>query len=499
MAQRSTGSLTTRVAFIALLALLVTHAGYTSENEDGFKPIFNGTDLSGWDGDQRFWSVRGGAITGQTTPQNPGEKNTFLFWRNGEVDDFELRLEFRVVNGNSGIQYRSRDLGDWNAGGYQADIESGPGWLGALYDEHGRGPLARRGQKTLISESGEMKTEQVTDADELYARFKQEDWNDYTITARGPHLVHRINGHITAEVFDHDTTGGARSGVLAVQIHSGPPMTVQFKNIRLKRYPLEDKKKVVMVAGKPSHGPGSHEHNAGVLLLRSCLDQLPETIAATYLNGWPSDPTAFDNADTILLFMDGGGGHPMIQGDGLSQVDERMKQGTGLVIVHYTVEVPKNRGGKEMLDWIGGYYETGYSTNPHWDADFKAIPEHPVTHGLKPFMLLDEWYFNIRFRPNMNGVTPLLQAVPPDNVRRTDAAKEHPGRAETLAWCVERPDGGRGFGFTGAHFHKNWGNDNFRTIILNAIYWTAHLEVPNNGVPSSITAEFLRKNLDDKK
>ncbi len=483
--------------FVGLFIMGVQIPVYSIESEGEFRPIFNGEDLSGWDGDPRYWSVEDGAITGRTTPDNPGKENSFLIWRDGLVDDFELRLSIRVENGNTGIQYRSHETDKWKAGGYQADFETGAKWLGALYDEHGRGPLALRGQKVVIDESGERQTTQIGDPEELYKSIHPAEWNDYTIIAQGNHLIHKINGKVMCEVIDNESDKNYRQGILALQIHSGPPMTVQFKDIRLKRLEVKDKKKVVLVAGPRSHGHGSHEHNAGVLLLKKCLNELSNTINASYHDGWPSDPTAFDNADTILIFMDGGGGHPMIRGNGLDQIGERMEKGAGFVVVHYAVEVPKNRGGEEMKKWIGGYYETGYSTNPHWDAEFKSIPEHPVTRGLKPFTLRDEWYFNMRFRENMEGVIPLLKAVPPDNVRRTEAAKAHPGRAEIVAWCVEREDGGRGFGFTGGHFHKNWGNDNFRTIVLNAIYWTAHLEVPEGGVPSHIEPEFLTKNQDN--
>ncbi|MEW6237461.1 MAG: family 16 glycoside hydrolase [Candidatus Omnitrophota bacterium] len=462
----------------------------------GFNSIFNGKDLSGWDGDPQFWTVEDGAITGRTTADNPAKENTFIFWRQGELDDFELHLSFRLINGNSGIQIRSRELEKWKAAGYQADMESSGGWMGALYDEHGRGPLATRGQKTVINEKGEKQPEQVSDPAELLAAVKKDDWNEYDVIAQGPHLIQKINGRVMSEVIDNDAKS-VRSGKLALQIHVGPPMTVQFKDIRLKRLPLQDKKKIVLVAGKQSHGHGEHEHNAGVLLLKSCLDQLPSTINANYHDGWPSDPTAFDNADSIMIFMDGGGGHPMIRGDGLRQIGERMKKGAGLAVIHYAVEVPSDRGGAEMLNWIGGYYETGVSTNPIWTADFKSLPDHPVARGVKPFALRDEWYFNIHFRPDKKCVVPLLKAVPPDSIRGTEAAKAHPGREEVVSWCVEQPDGGRGFGFTGGHYHKNWGDDNFRKLVLNALYWTAHVEVPPDGVPSTVTPEQLGKNLDN--
>src|SRR5262245_26048208 len=151
-------------------------------------------------------------------------------------------------------------------------------------------------------------------------------------------------------------------------------------------------KKIVLVAGRPSHGPGDHEFNAGVQLLHKCLEHQPGIVSTFHLNGWPKDPHAFEGAATILFFMDGGGGHPIIQDDHLKIIGELMKKGVGLVCVHYAVEVPKEKGGPEFLDWIGGYYETGFSTNPHWEADFTSLSKHPITRGVKPFKIRDEWY-----------------------------------------------------------------------------------------------------------
>lgn len=258
-------------------------------------------------------------------------------------------------------------------------------------------------------------------------------------------------------------------------------------------------KKIVLVAGTPSHRAGDHEFNAGVHLLKQCLDKVPGVTCSIYLNGWPSEPAAFDGASAIMLYMDGGDGHPLIQGDHLQQIASLMARGVGLVCVHYAVEVPKDRGGPELLDWIGGYYETGYSINPHWVAEFKELPDHPIARGVKPFSIRDEWYFNLRFRPDMQGVTPILKAVPPDKVRRTPAAAEHPGREEVLAYAVERPDGGRGFGFTGAHTHMNWGDEYFRKLILNALVWAAGGDVPPDGIASTVEPEELKKNLDPGK
>ena len=266
-------------------------------------------------------------------------------------------------------------------------------------------------------------------------------------------------------------------------------------------------KKIVLVAGHPSHGKGEHEFNAGVQLLARCLNQVPGVTAPFYLNGWPKDPKAFEGADSILFFMDGGPGHPIIQANHLGIIGGLMKKGVGLACVHYAVEVPKDKGGRELLDWIGGYYEDHWSTNPHWDADITRLPEHPITRGVKPFAIRDEWYFNLRFRDGMAGVTPILVAKPSDQTRQGQSAwprGPYPhivaasGRDEVLAWAVERPDGGRGFGFTGAHFHNNWGNENFRKLVLNALLWTAKVDVPANGVESAVTENELKRNLDPK-
>ncbi len=266
--------------------------------------------------------------------------------------------------------------------------------------------------------------------------------------------------------------------------------------------------KIVFVAGPASHGPGEHEHRAGCLLLKSCLDKVPGITAIVYSNGWPRDPKAFDGAASIVLYMDGGGGHPALQDDRLQELDALMKRGVGLACIHYATEPTLEKGQKEFLDWIGGAFEVNWSVNPHWEADFKQLPDHPITHGVKPFKINDEWYFHLRFREAMKGVTPILSAVPPEStMSRRDGPHEgnavvreavKRGDPQHVAWACERDDGGRGFGFTGAHFHKNWGDDNFRKLVLNAILWTAKAPVPAEGVISQVSQEQLKENLDFK-
>jgi type 1 glutamine amidotransferase len=265
--------------------------------------------------------------------------------------------------------------------------------------------------------------------------------------------------------------------------------------------------KIVLVAGRPSHPPGDHEFNAGCKLLAKCLAEVPGVDPVVVAGGWPKDEAVFDGARTIVFFMDGGKAHPIVQKDHLEKIQKLTDKGVGLVCLHYAVEVPKGTPGDKFIDWIGGYYETGFSTNPHWTADITKFPEHPTTRGVKPFSIRDEWYFNIRFRPEMKGVTPILAAKPDDKTRQGVSASprgpyqhivDAKGREEVLAWAVERPDGGRGFGFTGAHAHKNWGDPNFRKLVLNAILWSARLEVPADGMECKISEDDLKLNLDQK-
>src|SRR5262245_19289529 len=156
--------------------------------------------------------------------------------------------------------------------------------------------------------------------------------------------------------------------------------------------------KIVIVAGKPSHGEGQHEFNAGTLLLEKCLGQNKGVETTVIKGGWPDDEKAFDGANAIVLYMDGGAQHPLIRGDRLATMGRRMRKGVGLVWLHYAVEVPKENGGAELLEWIGGYYERPYSQNPINDVPVtQASPRHPISQGWKSFSGKDEWYYRIRF------------------------------------------------------------------------------------------------------
>ena len=278
-------------------------------------------------------------------------------------------------------------------------------------------------------------------------------------------------------------------------------------------------KRIVLIAGRPSHPPGMHEFRAGTLLMQKALASVPGIKVDVYDGGWPSkmvdgtktdDSSLLEGADAVLIYADGGRGNPAIQGDRMKVIDALAAKGAGLGFAHYGVEVPVGPPGDAMHRWTGGFYETNYSVNPMWKPSFDKFPSHPITRGVGPFATHDEWYFNMRWTPDaaMKGrVTPILVATPSDEVRKGpyvspkgpyDHIIADSGRAETMMWAMERPDGGRSFGFTGGHTHANWGDVNQRRVMLNALLWIAKVEVPAGGVKDTITADDLTKNLDEK-
>jgi hypothetical protein len=196
--------------------------------------LFNGTDLTGWNGDPRFWRVENGTIVAQTTENNTIQQNSFLIWDGGTVDDFHLSMEFRMTGGNSGVQYRSIVNQGWSVRGYQADFDSGNRYVGMLYDEGGRGIVARRSEQVVIEPDGTFNVVgQVGDPEELTAAINPAEWTRIEITAIGNHLVHKINGRTTVDVVDNQVEEREMSGILALQVHTGPPMKVEYRNIQL--------------------------------------------------------------------------------------------------------------------------------------------------------------------------------------------------------------------------------------------------------------------------
>ncbi len=279
----------------------------------------------------------------------------------------------------------------------------------------------------------------------------------------------------------------SNSGIVALLLSA-----VLLVNFLASDRVMADDLKIVFLAGRPSHGYGAHEHLAGSRILADAIERSTEGVECeVFAGGWPSDESVLDEADTIVMYCDGGGRHPALSH--LETLRKHMQRGAGFACLHYAVEVPPDQGGAEFLEWLGGYFEIHWSVNPHWTANYTNLPDHPVTAGVKPFSARDEWYFHMRFQPEMKGVTPILSAVPPQEtmLRKDGAHSGNPdvrravaeGIPQHTAWVYQRKDGGRSFGFTGGHFHWNWGRPEILRLVANAIVWTAGGEVPEAGLP----------------
>ncbi|MCW1922498.1 NPCBM/NEW2 domain-containing protein [Luteolibacter arcticus] len=260
--------------------------------------------------------------------------------------------------------------------------------------------------------------------------------------------------------------------------------------------------KIVFLAGGKSHGPGEHEFRAGCMLLAKALNESGLDVQAEVHSGWPSDEKVLDGAKALIIYADG----TSVVGKGWDKVDQMAKSGVGLMFMHYAVHPSKEQGDKYYRPWIGGAFEDGFSVNPHWVADLKVLPDHPVSRGVGSVVeAYDEFYYNMRFMADRAKVMDLVTGVPDrERMKRyinlwNQHGVQGMGKKQTLMWGIERPDGGRGVGFTGGHYHRNWSVDGFRTLVLNAITWTAKVEVPKDGVKSKpLTEDDLNANLDDK-
>jgi hypothetical protein len=202
-------------------------------DKDGFISMFNGTDLTGWDGKPGGWWVEDGAITSESTEANPCVQHHYLFWKPAQPGDFVMRFQYRLTGGNSGVQFRSERRPDYDVWGYQADMEAGTEWTGCLF-QHDRNGVVMRGYKAVIAHDGTRQEEQFASSEELQKLIKPGDWNDYEIIAEGPRITLKINGALMCEVVDKDAKMSRSRGFIALQMHPGPPMKVQFRNLRIK-------------------------------------------------------------------------------------------------------------------------------------------------------------------------------------------------------------------------------------------------------------------------
>jgi len=234
-----------RLAFLLpLLAASPAGAAQTypeqgRHDETGFETLFDGRTLNGWEGDPVYWRVEGGALVGEVTPATLLKQNSFIIWRGGTAADFELKLEYRISDrGNSGVNYRSEEIAGQRFAlrGYQADIDGQQRYTGQNYEEKGRTFLAQRGDISRVDADGKARViGAVGLKDELAAKVKKGDWNEYHLIARGNVLTHLLNGQVMSVVIDDDAARRKFDGLLGVQVHVGPPMKVEFRNIRLKR------------------------------------------------------------------------------------------------------------------------------------------------------------------------------------------------------------------------------------------------------------------------
>jgi hypothetical protein len=267
----------------------------------------------------------------------------------------------------------------------------------------------------------------------------------------------------------------------------------------------KDVRKIVLIGDAGTHGPpGNHEFVAGSLILARRLHAAYPNVHAVIhsTRNWPKD---LSHADVVVVGLNHGG-----KAAKDPQIAAAVARGAGFMAIHFGVEVNKGAEGDAYLKWMGGYFETKWSVNPWWTPNFKELPNHPITRGVTPFSVRDEWYYHLRFVPEMKGVTPILSDIPPLNTVK-ETVSDRGGnpdvfkavsekQSQHMAWAYERPDGGRGFGFTGMHAHNNWGTDGFRMVLVNGLAWVTKLEIPETGVASApVAPEELQKVIEEAK
>jgi Trehalose utilisation len=253
--------------------------------------------------------------------------------------------------------------------------------------------------------------------------------------------------------------------------------------------------KIVLIAGTPSNKAGQHEYFAGCALMMDWLKQNPGVWPVLVADGWPRNDAILDGARAVVVFADGGPKLPFLEPGRMERIRGLMGKGTGVVMLHQAVDVPEDHA-ETLKQWLGGAWTKDIGCRGHWDMEFTAFPEHPITRGVKPFAApLDGWLYNLHFAP---GAIPLVSGQVPDKMRTTADAKANAGRAETIGWAFERADGGRSFAFTGCDLHRNWQVESQRRLVTNGILWAAKIDVPADGANVAMATADLAKNLDAK-
>lgn len=284
--------------------------------------------------------------------------------------------------------------------------------------------------------------------------------------------------------------------VVALASPSFAELTAEQRTVPLEAASQDPKQaKIILLAGSVSNKPGQHEYFAGCALLANALRQTPGVFPVMAADGWPKDESIFEGARAVVVYADGGEKLPFLESARWEKMKSLVAKGTGLVMLHQAVDVPENRAA-EIQSWLGGVFRKDIGCRGHWDMSFDAYPTHAVTRGVEPFSApLDGWLYNLHFEP---GAVPVISGQVPDKVRTTVDAKAHAGRAETIGWVYERPDGGRSFAFTGADLHRNWQVEAQRRLVVNGVLWSAKVDVPAAGAPVAFPPGDIAKNLDDK-
>lgn len=477
MMKTSMTSLAGRLLTLAVGGAFCLGPARAAELDPPWAPVFDGQSLQGLTlrNGTATYRVEDGCLVGRTSEGSP---NSFLC-TTASYADFELSFEVLVDDElNSGVQIRSAstaEFKDYRVHGPQVEIAVN-GSAGCVYGE-GLDTGWLSGPTSDPVKRG---------------AFRRGEWNHYLVKASGPRIQTWVNGVPIVDF--EETTTGMKRGFIGFQVHGiargAGPYEVRWRNIQIRDFTL---RRVVFIGAGGGHGGDAHQHLAGNHRFAEALKGSGLNFEVVECDGYPADPQVLAGADTVVFYCNGGGGHLVMPH--LDEFDAFMKQGVGLVCLHYAVEVPEGKAGDLMLQWIGGYFETGWSVNPTWTANFTSLPTHPITRGAEPFRLQDEWYYHMKFVPGMRGVTPVLSAHPPhETLDRPDGPHENNphvrgairrGEIQHLAWAYDRPDeqgGGRGFGTTAGHWHKNWDNPNLRAIVVNAIAWTAGAPIPVGGI-----------------
>lgn len=282
---------------------------------------------------------------------------------------------------------------------------------------------------------------------------------------------------------------------LAVTSASGALTEEQLRVPREAATPDPKLAKIILLAGSVSNKPGQHEYFAGCALMMQWLRAQPGVWPVLVAEGWPQDEHILDGARAVVVYADGGPKLPFLEPARWAKMRDLVGKGAGLVMLHQAVDVPEAQA-EELKGWLGGAWTKDIGCRGHWDMEFAAFPKHPILNGVQPFAApLDGWLYNLHFA---EGTTPLVTGAVPDPSRTTPDAKAHAGRAEVMAWALERADGGRSFAFTGCDLHKNWQVESQRRLVANGILWAAKLPVPAEGAAVALAPGAIAANLDAK-